>query len=74
RTVSVNLSFDATSVRLSVRDDGRGFDAGAQANGGGGHFGIVGMRERAAEMGGTVRVESAPGEGCEVAVSVPVEE
>ncbi|HEV2862262.1 MAG TPA: two-component regulator propeller domain-containing protein [Pyrinomonadaceae bacterium] len=74
RTVSVNLSFDATSVRLSVKDDGRGFDAGAQANGRGGHFGIVGMRERAAEMGGSVRVESAPGEGCEVTVSVPVEE
>ncbi|HEU4597738.1 MAG TPA: two-component regulator propeller domain-containing protein [Pyrinomonadaceae bacterium] len=70
--ITVNLSFDAESVRLSVRDDGRGFDP---HNGGGdGHFGIVGMRERAAEMGGTVSVNSRPGEGTEVSVGVPIED
>jgi ligand-binding sensor domain-containing protein/signal transduction histidine kinase len=68
----VRLVFDATSVRLSVRDDGRGFDPGAQGNGAGGHFGLVGMSERAREMGGEVRVGSKPGEGCEVEVNVPV--
>ena len=70
--ISVRLVFDATSVRLNVRDDGRGFDADAQGNGAGGHFGLVGMRERAREMGGEVRVGSRPGEGCEVEVNVPV--
>src|SRR5205085_12669229 len=70
--VSVRLVFDATSVRLNVKDDGRGFDAEAQGNGAGGHFGLVGMRERAREMGGEVRVGSSPGEGCEVEVNVPV--
>jgi ligand-binding sensor domain-containing protein/signal transduction histidine kinase len=71
--ISVRLVFDATSVRLSVKDDGRGFDAEASgSNGAGGHFGIVGMRERAREMGGEVRVGSNPGEGCEVEVNVPV--
>jgi ligand-binding sensor domain-containing protein/signal transduction histidine kinase len=73
RSIAVKLSFDATSVRLNVRDNGRGFDAGVYTNGSGGHFGLVGMRERAREMGGEVRVESGPGEGCEVEVSVPVE-
>jgi signal transduction histidine kinase len=71
RSISVRLSFDAQSVRLSVRDDGRGFDPSVYTNGSGGHFGLVGMRERAREMGGEVRVESSPGGGCEVEVSVP---
>ena len=73
QNISVRLVFDATSVRLSVKDDGRGFDAEASgSNGAGGHFGILGMRERAREMGGEVSVESRPGEGCEVEVDVPV--
>jgi signal transduction histidine kinase/ligand-binding sensor domain-containing protein len=71
--ISVRLVFDATSVRLNVKDDGRGFDPEASgSNGAGGHFGILGMRERAREMGGEVRVGSRPGEGCEVEVNVPV--
>lgn len=69
--ISVRLVFDATSVRLKVKDDGRGFDAETQG-GSNGHFGLVGMRERAREMGGEVRVGSRPGEGCEVEVNVPV--
>jgi ligand-binding sensor domain-containing protein/signal transduction histidine kinase len=70
--VSVRLVFDATSVRLNVKDDGRGFDPEAQGNGAGGHFGLVGMRERAREMGGEMGVGSRPGEGCEVEVNVPL--
>jgi ligand-binding sensor domain-containing protein/signal transduction histidine kinase len=73
RTISVNLTFDAESVRLSVSDDGRGFDPRDHSNGSDGHFGIVGMRERAEEVGGSVRIESHPGEGSEVSVSIPVE-
>ena len=73
QSIAVKLSFDATSVRLNVRDDGRGFDPANYNNGSGGHFGLVGMRERAREMGGDVRVESSPGGGWEVEVTVPVE-
>jgi ligand-binding sensor domain-containing protein/signal transduction histidine kinase len=73
RTITVNLDFDARSVRLSVRDDGRGFDPPAASNGSNGHFGLVSMRERAEEMGGSVRVNSRAGEGSEVLVSVPIE-
>ncbi|PYS84136.1 MAG: histidine kinase [Acidobacteria bacterium] len=73
RTVVVNLDFDAGSVRLSVRDDGSGFDQQSQANGEGAHFGLISMRERADEMGGSVRINSRPGEGSEVSVSVPIE-
>ncbi len=73
RAIYVNLLFDADSVRLSVRDDGRGFDPEGRAGAGNGHFGILGMRERAEEMGGTLSIESTPGRGSEVSVGVPVE-
>jgi signal transduction histidine kinase/ligand-binding sensor domain-containing protein len=73
RTIYVNLFFDAEGVRLSVRDDGRGFDAGGENGARAGHFGIVGMRERAEEMGGALSVESRPAEGSEVTVGVPLE-
>jgi ligand-binding sensor domain-containing protein/signal transduction histidine kinase len=73
RNITVSLNFDAQSVRLSVGDDGVGFDRENRGNGSGDHFGLTIMRERAEEMGGTVVVRSAPGEGSEVTVSVPIE-
>jgi len=73
RTITVNLDFDARSVRLSVRDDGRGFEQQSQSNGTNGHFGLISIRERAEEMGGSVRINSRPDEGSEVLVSVPIE-
>ena len=73
RTISVNLDFDARNVRLSIRDDGRGFDQQIPPNGSNGHFGLISMRERAEEMGGSVRINSRPDEGSEVLVSVPIE-
>ncbi|MDT5156216.1 MAG: hypothetical protein QOH51_573 [Acidobacteriota bacterium] len=73
RTISVNLIYDASSVRLSVKDDGQGFDPRPHSNGADGHFGIVGMRERAEEMGGTTHISGSAGVGSEVLVSVPIE-
>ncbi len=68
--ILINLKFDTKRVQLSVRDNGRGFDTRAQ--GANGHFGLVGMRERAEQMGGTLFVESGTGEGTEVIVEVPL--
>ena len=73
KNVSVSLDFGAREVRLEVKDDGRGFDPDAYKGDGGGHFGLVGMRERAEQMGGTASVNSAPGAGTEVVVRVPIE-
>ena len=53
-------------MRLAVRDDGRGT---TQTPGEG--FGLLGLRERAARIGGSVEVESAPGSGTTVRVAVP---
>jgi signal transduction histidine kinase len=54
-------------VRVTVRDDGSGFDIGAPASG----FGLVGMRERVDLLEGRLAVESEPGAGTTVTVSVP---
>ena len=73
KTVTVSLDFGAREVRLEVKDDGRGFDAATYDGGRGGHFGLVGMRERAEQMGGSASVNSTPGAGTEVVVRVPIE-
>ncbi|MEW1630256.1 sensor histidine kinase [Streptomyces sp. NPDC089173] len=70
----ITLSFMDTSVALDVVDDGRGFDpSGAPvAERGDGGFGLPAMRSRAATLGGTLSVESAPGQGTALAVTLPV--
>jgi signal transduction histidine kinase len=58
---------------LIVEDDGRGFDLErVKMSGTDRGLGLVGMRERAALVGGTVEIESKPGEGTTVFVRVPV--
>lgn len=71
RRATVRVSFGA-DVMLSIRDDGRGFalDAAA-AREAGGHFGLLGMQERAAAIGGRLLLRSAPGRGATVAVVLP---
>ncbi len=63
------MSCEDQQVTVAVRDDGRGFD-GLPA----GQGGIKGMRERALLVRGTVDVVSAPGEGTEVTLCIPVED
>ncbi|MGH7720012.1 MAG: histidine kinase [Gemmatimonadaceae bacterium] len=57
------------SIRMRIEDDGRGFDPRTVPPG---RFGLVGMSERARLMGGSLCVESAPGEGTVVEVEVPL--
>ena len=54
-------------IHLTVRDDGSGFDPSAATTG----FGLMGMRERAELVRGTVSVDSAPGEGTTVSARLP---
>lgn len=71
--VVVSLSYAPDELLVDVVDDGSGFDPAAtpQATDAGG-FGLRAMRERLAALGGTLGVESAPGEGTAVAASVPL--
>jgi PAS domain S-box-containing protein len=68
--VRVTLRFSAAEVTLEVKDDGAGFDL-AQAKGGG--MGLPGMSERVEKLGGTLAINSAPGQGTVVAVSLPLD-
>ena len=65
---NIALRVDASSLELSVHDDGKGFDAEAVPDG---RHGLQGMFERADLVGGTVDVESAPGEGTTVRLVAP---
>jgi signal transduction histidine kinase len=70
--VQLTLSYLDEAILLDVRDDGSGFDLAAPVGtGSGGGFGLAGMRERAAALGGTLTVESAPGQGTTVAAALP---
>lgn len=68
----LDLKFDSKRLRFSVRDDGRGFDPAAQQANRNGHFGLLGMRERADQLGGILTVHSRPGEGTEIVVEIPL--
>lgn len=65
--VGVTLSYMTGEVTLDVRDDGAGFEPAA-ADGG---FGLPGMRRRVRRLAGTLHVESEPGGGTAISVSLP---
>jgi signal transduction histidine kinase len=68
--VTASLGYDAAAVRLSVADDGRGFDAAAPRDG----YGIDGMAARVREVGGTFELTSAGGAGTRLTVILPTGE
>ncbi len=71
RTVSVTLARTSDGcARLRVEDDGRGFDDAQAVRDDA--FGVLGMRERAVALGGTLAIEGRPGEGTRVEVAVPL--
>jgi signal transduction histidine kinase len=69
--IVAELCFEPGRVRLAVRDDGAGFDVDSTDYAGHGHFGLIGMRERAKRIGGRLTIESAPGAGSTVTVELP---
>jgi signal transduction histidine kinase len=69
--VALTLSYMDGEAALDVRDDGVGF-MGVDGLGPNGGLGLRGMRERVEALGGRLAVESAPGTGTTVAVTVPV--
>ena len=69
--VKLSLSRSAKQLTVRIDDDGRGF--GTEAGGASGKgLGIIGMRERAALLGGTLDLSSSPGRGCRVTLCVPI--
>lgn len=68
--IEVALHYGERELALEVRDDGVGIEAAAQ-DGRAGHWGIPGMRERAAELGATIELRSAPARGCAWQLRLP---
>jgi signal transduction histidine kinase len=73
QSVVVSLRAFPGRVVMTVRDDGAGFEAPDDMDelGAAGHYGLIGMRERARLAGGDLSVESEPGEGCVLSVWMP---
>jgi two-component system sensor histidine kinase UhpB len=71
--VNIHLHFDEKNVRISVFDNGVGFDREQvqQRRASRPSLGLAGMEERAALLGGTVAVQSRPGYGTEVEATIP---
>ena len=75
----VSVTRAGSAITLTVTDDGRGFstrqvlareaDVGVE----GGHFGLRGIQDRVAMLGGSFGLESAPGEGTTLSVTLPAE-
>jgi PAS domain S-box-containing protein len=72
RFLSILVTETPSRVQLIVEDDGRGFEVERPPPPG--HFGLVGMRERAAMVGGLVSLESRIGCGTTIYVSIPLGE
>ena len=68
---SVVLTWEPDRVFVDITDDGRGFDP-EQSDAGG--FGLSALRARVADLGGTIGIESEPGEGTAIAISLPLSE
>lgn len=70
--VEVALMRDRAHVTLRIADDGRGFDP--EASRPGVHLGLWSMGERVRQLGGQFEVESAPGRGTRLMVTIPIHE
>lgn len=75
RSVEVTLARGDDGVELTMRDDGRGFErVPADELSRLGHYGLIGLGERAEGIGGELTVESAPGAGTTIVARFPVVE
>ena len=71
KNVTVHVSREDRTIHVSVEDDGIGIQ---RSNSRGHSFGLAGIKERIATMGGTSRVVSAKGKGTRIEISVPADE
>ena len=71
QAVRVRCVFGARQLRVTIADDGKGFTVDPDFRAYGGHWGLLGMRERAGQIGAKVAVRSSPGQGVRVTLLVP---
>jgi signal transduction histidine kinase len=66
--VSIHLRESPEAIQLQINDNGQGFNPERNTTG----FGLQGMRERTAALGGQFFLVSQPGKGCRITVSIPL--
>ena len=72
--IEARIGYGVDEVVLEVRDDGCGFDTAGALTMASGHFGLLGMEERVNKLRGRLRIDSRPGAGTVVSVTVPLKE
>jgi signal transduction histidine kinase len=76
----VTVERNGNEVRMTVTDNGRGFNSSkvlaSEADVGveGGHFGLRGIQDRVAMLGGSFAIDSAPGQGTVLSIALPADE
>jgi ligand-binding sensor domain-containing protein/signal transduction histidine kinase len=71
--IQIQVDYREAALMLRIRDDGRGFNPAATQDNQEPHFGLLGMRERAKQMGATLSIRSHADQGTEVAVEVALD-
>ena len=69
--IEIELEYGPQELSVFVRDDGRGVDPDVIRTGSDGHWGIIGMRERAQRIGGHLKIRSRAAAGTEVELRIP---
>jgi len=72
-SIELEVEYGSKELRVFVRDNGRGIDADVIKTGSEGHWGIIGMRERAQRIGGTLKIRSRAAAGTEVELRIPAQ-
>ncbi|HEX7904173.1 MAG TPA: PAS domain S-box protein [Chitinophagaceae bacterium] len=70
KNVAVKLSTTAENIQLTIEDDGKGFDTAKTSSG----IGLRNIRNRVDYYDGSTRIISAPGEGCVLKITIPVQQ
>ena len=68
RSILVNLESEDDTYIVRIEDDGKGFTPSREARG----IGLIGIEERVAGMGGSLQMNSAPGAGTKIYISIPL--
>jgi signal transduction histidine kinase len=70
----IEIDYGPQNIVLQISDNGRGFEQNKTAGPGEGHFGLLGISERAKRLGAELSVTSEPGSGATVRVRVPMDQ
>jgi len=69
--IEAEIAYGPRMFRVRIRDDGQGIPPAVLKEGRSGHYGLAGMRERAAQIGAKLNIWSGLGAGTEVELSIP---